>query len=123
MAALPGLAIGLARQRAGHRSPCGQSNCLSRRTVSGLAPPAPAHPRGGSSQQPRAGVITEEFGIANISAERVHALVAAHGHHPEDRGTAPAARCQEAGAERMPANRLGSSPTRRALALTTLTTV
>jgi integrase len=46
-------------------------------------------------------MIAEEFGIANISAERVHALVAAHVHHFEDRGAAPRGRCQEAGAERM----------------------
>jgi hypothetical protein len=49
------------------------------------------------SQQPRARVIAEEFGIAHVAAERVHALVAAHVHHLEDRGAAPRRRCEEAG--------------------------
>jgi hypothetical protein len=68
-------------------------------------------------------VIAEELGIAHVAAQRVHTPMAALVHHFEDRGAAPAADVRKPDRSEWPAKSFGSSPTRRSLALTTLTTV
>jgi hypothetical protein len=77
-------------------------------------PPCALPPAGQArSQQPRARVIAEEFGIAHVAAQRVHTPMAALVHHLEDRGAAPRGRCEEAGPERMAGEELRIKPAGR----------